>query len=91
MSTVVNSEREDHQQPSHPSTLGAWLLGQHDPTRPAIVIDGKTKTFGELISKVNQLSNKFASLGLRKGDVAAGLLSNGAEYYEIALACMQSG
>ena len=91
MSTVVNSERGDHQQPPNPSTLGAWLLGQHDPTRPAIVIDGKTKTFGELISKVNQLSNKFASLGLRKGDVVAGLLLNGAEYYEIALACTQSG
>lgn len=91
MSTVVNSEREDPQPLSDPSTPGAWLLGQRDPTRPAIVIDGKTKTFGELISKVNQLSNKFTAVGLRRGDVVAGLLLNGAEYYEIALACTQSG
>ena len=91
MSTVVNSEREDPRQPSEPSVPGAWLLGRSDPTRPAIVIDGKTKTFGELISKVNQLSNKFTAVGLSRGDVVAGLLLNGAEYYEVTLACTQSG
>ncbi|WP_220388498.1 AMP-binding protein [Rhodococcus globerulus] len=91
MSTVVNSEREDRQQPPGFSMPGVWHLGQRDPSRPAIVIEGKTTTFGELVSKVNQLSNKFADLGLTRGDVVAGLLLNGTEYYELSLACTQSG
>lgn len=91
MSTVVNSEREDRQQPTGIAMPGAWLLGQRDPSRPAIVMEGETTTFGELVSKANQLSNKFADLGLTRGDVVAGLLLNGTEFYEITLACTQSG
>ncbi|QIP37607.1 hypothetical protein G9444_0363 [Rhodococcus erythropolis] len=54
-------------------------------------MEGETTTFGELVSKANQLSNKFADLGLTRGDVVAGLLLNGTEFYEITLACTQSG
>ncbi len=91
MSPLVDREFDERPQPPDTPLVGAWLLGQHDPSRPAIVAEGRTTTFGELISRVHQLTNKFVDLGLRRGDVVAGLLFNGVEYYEIALACLQGG
>ena len=59
-----------------------------------VVVDSTTDrriTFEELLGRVIQLSNGFASLGLAKGDRVAVLSTNSIEYFEVYYACAMSG
>ena len=68
----------------------AW--GREDPTRLALVDAlGNQKTFGEMLARVNQISNALQSLGLHRGSAVAMLLANRSEWLEFTLAGLQSG
>ncbi len=74
----------------HP--VGFWTWALKYPNRPALVTpDGKQIAAGELLERVNEISNGLRSLGLKKGDGVAILLGNGAPWIEIALATSQIG
>lgn len=66
-----------------------WALSH--PQRPALIVGDKISTFGELGARVNAISHHFLALGLVQGDVVAGFLQNGREYWELSLAAQQSG
>lgn len=51
----------------------------------------KTKSFGQLNVKVNQLSHALRALGLGRGDVVAALVRNDDVYFELVLATGQIG
>jgi long-chain acyl-CoA synthetase len=69
-----------------------YALSATQPQRPAIIVDaGKVLTFGELGQRVNRLSHGLRSHDLAAGDVAAILIRNGYEFYEIMLAALQVG
>ncbi|NCX77123.1 MAG: acyl-CoA synthetase [Proteobacteria bacterium] len=61
--------------------LGFYRFAKKDPN-PIAIIDTNEKawTRGELLEKVNQLSNGLKDFGLKKGDTVAILLPNSVEY-----------
>lgn len=75
--------------PSQLHGFYAWAVSH--PSRPAVILEDHITTFGELGARVNAVSHHFQALGLEPGDVVAGFLYNGLEYWELALAAHQSG
>ena len=72
--------------------LAFWSRAQADPGWTALIEpDGTQRTAGELLARVNQLTNALRGLGLRPGDGIAVLLPNGGAALEIYLAALQGG
>lgn len=72
--------------------LGAWEWARRDPSRIALEDEhGVTTTFGELGARVNRLSRALRSIGVTEGQVAAALVRNEREYFELVLATGQIG
>ena len=72
--------------------LAFWSRAQADPGWIALIEpDGTQRTAGELLARVNQLTNALRGLGLRPGDGIAVLLPNGGAALEIYLAALQGG
>ena len=72
--------------------LGFWRLAGQDPDRLAVVDpDGRELSAGELLAASNRLVHGLRALGLRRGDVLATVLPNGAEMLELFLAATQAG
>ncbi|MFK0284311.1 AMP-binding protein [Streptomyces sp. NPDC090499] len=62
------------------------------PDRTALVEpDGDSLTYGELNSRVNQLTHALHAVGLRTGDGVAAVLPNSRHYFELRLATGRSG
>jgi len=77
---------------SHGDIPGLFAVARTDPSRIAIVEpDGPTVTFAALAAKINRVSAGLLSLGLRRGDVVAGMLANSVEQFELTLATFQLG
>ncbi|MEU9064708.1 AMP-binding protein [Streptomyces sp. NPDC048430] len=73
-------------------TTGFYAFAAAHPDRTAIIdTDGTQTSFGELLQRVNGLSHAFLGRGLRPGDVVAGVLHNGKEFFEVLLAAAQLG
>jgi long-chain acyl-CoA synthetase len=74
------------------SIPGVFAVARADPHRVAIVEpDGTRVTFAELVASVDRVSAKLSKIGLKRGDVVAGLIDNCIEYFELILATFQSG
>src|SRR5690606_9040742 len=72
--------------------LGFWAIADADPDRPALITpSGDTYTYGELDERANRVANGLRSLGLRRGDGVAIVLSNEVTFVELYLAAMQTG
>lgn len=72
--------------------LGFRSVAAADPRRPAIVEPGlRTLTYGELLSRVDQVSHALRAAGLGHEDVVASMLPNRREYHELRLATGQTG
>ena len=71
---------------------GFYRIAEADPGRRAVIgTDGSVTTFGELLARVNQVSNGLRARGLAKGDVVAGVLPNGLDAVVMLLATGQIG
>lgn len=74
------------------SSVGFWSIAQETPERIAVIsAQGEKQTFGELFTRVNQISHGLRALGLEKGDGIAMVMSNQPAYLEIFLASQQIG
>ncbi len=72
--------------------LGFWNLAQEDPAWIAVVDpEGVGHRAGDILGRVNQLSNGLTALGLEVGDGIASLLPNSIGAVEVYLAALQSG
>jgi long-chain acyl-CoA synthetase len=71
---------------------GFWALARQQPAKAALVdAFGATTSFGELLERVNRLSNLLRSIGVRAGDHAAFMVPNGPDVFELVLAFGQVG
>ncbi len=72
--------------------LGAWEWARRQPDRIALEDErGGTTTYGELGARVNRLSRALRKIGVTEGGVAAALVRNEREYFELVLATGQIG
>jgi len=73
-------------------SVGFWATATRTPHKIAVHdAAGRPTTYGELLQRVNRLSNLFTSLGIAPGDRVAFLLANQIEIHDVTLACAQSG
>src|SRR5262245_33071676 len=69
-----------------------WTFAQAHPDQLAVVEpDGNQVSAGALLAAANRLVHGLRALGLRRGDVAAMALPNGAAALELFMACAQAG
>ncbi|GAA3702198.1 fatty-acid--CoA ligase FadD4 [Arthrobacter ginkgonis] len=83
-------------QPTNPSSgndaaRNAYQWAVVDPDRVALIQHEEETTFGELIGRVNLISNHLRDLGLEAGDVVAGFMDNDPAYWAVSLAAQQVG
>ncbi|GIH90639.1 AMP-binding protein [Planobispora siamensis] len=71
---------------------GFYRIAEADPGRRAVIdTDGTTTTYGELLARVNRVSNGLRARGLVQGDVVAGVLRNGIDQVIMLMATGQVG
>src|SRR3984957_19642443 len=58
---------------------------------PALIIDGRVLSFGELYDRSQRVAAVLRDAGLRRGDGVALVLPNGPEFFEITWGCQLSG
>src|SRR5690606_20977882 len=72
--------------------VGFWAYATRNPDKVALVDpDGTTRSYGQVLERVNRLSHLFRAAGLQPGDRAAFMLANRGEVLELALAFGQIG
>ncbi len=67
-----------------PGPLGITRVAAADPTKPAVVVGGAVRTFGELEERGRRLAHALSSRGVSSGDRVAVMLPNGVEFFEVA-------
>lgn len=72
-----------------PLTLAYHAL--HSPAKPAVVEEGRARSFSELNARVNRLAHGLLGLGLRRGDRVAAMLTNRAEFLEATFCGRKAG
>ncbi|MEV0620727.1 AMP-binding protein [Nonomuraea sp. NPDC050404] len=71
---------------------GFYAIAAADPGRLAVIdTDGTETTFGDLLTRVNQVSHGLRARGLAVGDVVAGVLPNGIDALVMVMATGQIG
>jgi long-chain acyl-CoA synthetase len=71
---------------------GFYAIAAADPGRLAVIdTDGTPTTYGELLTRVNQVSHGLRARGLSDGDVVAGVLPNGIDAVVMLMATGQIG
>jgi fatty-acyl-CoA synthase len=67
------------------------LHGTRDPDRPALIFDGKTTTWAQLLRRVRRAANHLLAWGVRPGDSVAIMLPNRPEFIEADAAARRIG
>ncbi|MEV6155864.1 AMP-binding protein [Nonomuraea sp. NPDC052129] len=71
---------------------GFYAIAAADPDRLAVIdVDGSRTTYGELLTRVNQVSHGLRARGLTDRDVVAGVLPNGLDAVIMIMATGQIG
>ncbi|MCA2220006.1 AMP-binding protein [Nonomuraea aurantiaca] len=71
---------------------GFYAIAAADPDRLAVIdVDGSRTTYGELLTRVNQVSHGLRARGLSDRDVVAGVLPNGLDAVIMIMATGQIG
>jgi long-chain acyl-CoA synthetase len=74
------------------SLPGFYAIAAADPGRRAIVdVDGTVVTYGDLLTRVNQVTHGLRARGVGRGDVVAGVLRNGVDPLVMTMATGQAG
>ncbi|MET9239702.1 AMP-binding protein [Nonomuraea sp. NPDC003709] len=69
---------------------GFYEIAAHNPERPALLGDTGA-TYGELLARVNQVSNGLTARGVAPGDRVVTVLKNGLDALTMMLATYQTG
>ncbi|MFD9939906.1 AMP-binding protein [Nonomuraea sp. NPDC059023] len=73
-------------------TPGFYAIAAADPGRTAVIdVDGSATSYGDLLTRVNQVSHGLRARGLGNGDVVAGILRNGVDAVVMLMATGQIG
>lgn len=74
-------------------TFGALLeeISARHPDRPAIIYEGATITYADLLSEADRASRTLLSLGVRRGDPVAALIGNQPEWVVMCFAAARIG
>ncbi|MEV5897693.1 AMP-binding protein [Nonomuraea fuscirosea] len=71
---------------------GFYAIAAADPGRRAVIdTDGSETSYGDLLTRVNQVSHGLRARGLGTGDVVAGVLPNGVDALVLVMATGQIG
>lgn len=71
---------------------GFFGFAEMDPGRPAVVDPGGAAvSYGDLVTRVNQVSHGLRQIGLRPGDKVAAVLANSVDFLVLLLATGQLG
>src|SRR5215469_13769725 len=69
-----------------------WKIAVADPDRAAVIDpDGVVVSYGELAGRADQIGRGLQELGLKPGDVVAGMLPNGPAAVALFFAAMEAG
>ena len=76
-----------------PLTVGSGIraAATRVPGKPAILCEGRQRTYGQLVEAMNRLANAVISLGLQPGQNAALIAPNTLEYIEIVAGISDTG
>jgi long-chain acyl-CoA synthetase len=77
-----------------PITTIADIIRVHGANRgdaPALELDGRSVTFGELDRRSNQVANALRAAGVGRGDRVAFIDKNGLEYFEVTFGLAKVG
>lgn len=66
-------------------------VAKRNPDLEVLKVDGVSRTWAQMISRVNQVSNMLASRGLGRGNTVAILAKSSLGYVEIFLGTLQAG
>ncbi|MGB0969634.1 MAG: long-chain-fatty-acid--CoA ligase [Mycobacterium sp.] len=67
------------------------LHGRDRPEAPALVVDGRTITYGELDARSSRTARAFAQAGVGLGDRVAFVERNGAEFFDVVFGLAKLG
>jgi fatty-acyl-CoA synthase len=67
------------------------IHGKQDANKAALIYEGRTTTWGELLDRMKRLSNHFVSLGAGKNAGVAVMIPNRPEFLEANAAAMRIG
>ncbi|MGZ4677995.1 MAG: AMP-binding protein [Acidimicrobiia bacterium] len=70
--------------------VSAWFAAT-DPDRPALVVDGETRTYAAFDARVNRLVRALRARGVAAGDAIALVAPNRAEWVETYAAAQRAG
>lgn len=66
-----------------PDSVGLAHHARAFPDKPALILDGARRTYGELNARVNRLARALRRAGVGVGDTVGAALHNGFEWYEL--------
>jgi bile acid-coenzyme A ligase len=74
-------------------SIGANLskLARTKPEAPALTVEDRTLSYGELHARTNRMARGLAARGVKLGDFVTIALPNGAEFVEAMFACWKLG
>lgn len=61
------------------------------PGKPALVADGVTVSWSEMVARANRIANRLRAMGLEPGDTVAGLSENSPDYLALYLGTLIAG
>ena len=72
--------------------VGLWVIAASTPDQLAVVEpDGRTISYGELAARADLIGRGLQALGLKPGDVVAGLLPNCGDGLALTFAALETG
>ena len=74
-----------------PHTLGLAHHAAAFPEKPALLMDGERRTYGDLNARVNRLARALRRAGIGVGDSVGAALHNGFEWFELLNAAGKLG
>jgi long-chain acyl-CoA synthetase len=74
-----------------PQSVGLAHHARAFPAKPALIVGGAVRTYGELDARVNRLTHALRRAGVCAGDAVGAALHNGFEWYELLNAAGKLG
>lgn len=73
------------------AATGIDLQARRHPQKPALVLGDEVRSYGEVGDRTNRLAHALRARGAAPGATVAGVLPNGFEFFEVAIATSRLG